>query len=54
MYKYKFTPYNNEADQEFRDRVQKMCDGKSVLVISFKTNADGIADSAEVQSFDEL
>ena len=54
MHEYKFYPFAGETDDEFRDRIEAMCDGKAVLVMSFSTNADGVAEYAKVTSFDEI
>lgn len=54
MHEYKFYPLAGESDDEFRDRIEAMCDGKAVLAIQYMNNADDVAEYAKVTSFDEI
>lgn len=52
MYKYKFTKYDSETEEEFEERVDGYCKDKAVLMISFQHAVSPMV--AEVQSFEEL
>ena len=52
MYKYKFTKYDSETEEEFEERVEGYCKDKAVLTISFQHAVSPMV--AEVQSFEEL
>lgn len=52
MYKYKFTKYDSETEEEFEERVNGYCKDKAVLMISFQHAVSPMV--AEVQSFEEL
>ena len=52
MYKYKFTKYDSETEEEFEERVNGYCKDKAVLTISFQHAVSPMV--AEVQSFEEL
>lgn len=52
MYKYKFTKYDSETEEEFEERVDGYCKDKAVLMISFHHAVSPMV--AEVQSFEEL